>query len=395
MGEQAGIMSGFPPAPEHQVTLANWRTAPYNRWAFSHVSEVVPTAMVWTGDDARETRTGTTREIGDITFRWNDSELTVDRMLELGQADGIVVLRDGEPVVDRYFEHHGRRMPHILFSVTKSVTGLLAGILVERGQLDPEKAVTHYIPEAAGSGFGDATVRHVLDMTVALGFDEDYEASDGDMVRYRDATGWTANRSANDMGMREFLLTLPQDGDHGKVFKYCSPCTDLLGWLLERASDTVYADLLSEALWAPMGAAHDAYVCVDPYGAARAAGGLCTTTRDLARLGQMVLEGGRANGHQVVPDGWVRDIIEEGDREAWAAGNFAEDMPNAFYRSKWYKHGADIHAVSGLGIYGQSLYIHRPTGIVIAKHASQTAPLDFDLDGMQMAAFAAIASELG
>lgn len=395
MEEQAGIMSGFPPAPEQQVTLANWRLAPYNRWAFSHVCEVVPAAMVWSDGEARETWSGATRDLGDITFAWNGGKLTVNQMLERSRADGVVVLHGGELVYEGYFDHHHSRLPHILFSVTKSVTGLLAGVLVERGQLDPDKHVTHYIREAAGSGFGDATVRQVLDMTVALGFDEDYEASDGDMVRYRDATGWTANRSSGDMGMREFLLTLPQDGDHGKVFKYCSPCTDLLGWVLERATGTAYADLLSETIWAPMGAVNDAYVCVDPFGAARAAGGLCTTTRDLARVGQMVLQGGEANGRQVVPGWWIRDIIEEGDRDAWAAGNFAEDMPNAFYRSKWYKHGADIDAVSGLGIYGQSLYIHRPSGTVIAKHSSQTTPLDFDLDGMQMAAFAAIASELG
>ena len=148
------------------------------------------------------------------------------------------------------------------------------------------------------------------------------------MARYREATGWSPG-GGNAMGLRRFLATLPKDGEHGEVFQYCSPNTDLLGWILERASDQPFAQLLSEALWVPMGAERSAYIGVDGFGAARAAGGLCTTTRDLARIGQLLLDEGQAFGYQVVPAGWISDIYQGGDRAAWAGGSFAGDMPDA------------------------------------------------------------------
>ncbi len=387
-------MEGFPPPENAQVTLANWRNAPFNRWAFCHVSQIVPVAMVWRGDASGTDWPVAAQDISEITFSHAGETVSVAQMLQRTTTDGLVVLNRGRVVHESYSGSLRAHVPHILFSVTKSVVGLVAGIVVERGQLDPETAVSHYLPETAGSGYGDATVRHVLDMTVGVAFDEDYEATQGDMVRYREATGWNVGGDGNSVGLRRYLCTLPPDGEHGRAFKYCSPNTDLLGWILERATGKPVAELLSEALWAPLGAQNDAYIGVDDYGAARTAGGLCVTTRDLARIGQMVLEDGRVDGRQVVPSAWIKDIFEAGDRDAWDAGNFADDMPDTWYRSKWYKHGAVAHAVSGLGIFGQSLFVHPASQTVIAKHSSLPTPLDFECETLQMACFDAIAAQL-
>ena len=81
--------------------------------------------------------------------------------------------------------------------------------------------------------------------------------------------------------LRDFLLTLQKDGEHGEVFHYVSPNTDLLGWLIERVTGVAYAEVLSRELWQPMGAWHDAYINVDRLCAPRSAGGLCMTLRDL------------------------------------------------------------------------------------------------------------------
>jgi CubicO group peptidase (beta-lactamase class C family) len=272
---------------------------------------------------------------------------------------------------------------------------MLAGVLVGRGLLDPDRPIVDYLPEVQGSGYADATVRHLLDMTVGLAFDEDYEASQGDVVRYRQATGWNASGSGEPIGLHRFLVTLGKQGEHGQVFKYLSPNADLLGWILERVSGQRLAAFLSEALWAPMGAEHNAYIHVDGYGAGRMAGGLCTTTRDLARLGQLMLDGGRVGDKEVIPEGWVRDIIGGGDRNAWKGGTFEQAIPDAWYRSQWYKHGEDAAAIRGFGIYGQSVYVHRPSQMVFAKQSSRPIPLDFELDAMEMRAFEAIASTLG
>ena len=382
MTDKSQTMAGFPPAPEHQVTLANWRDPPLNRWAFRNVSQIVPSAMVWRGAQGSELPANG-RDLGDVTFSFNGETLSVQDMLERSLADGFVVVHDGRIVQESYLGGLKPHVPHILFSVTKSIVGLLAGILVGRGDLDPDAQLTTYIRELETSGYADATVRHLLDMTASVDFDEDYLATEGDMVRYREASGWNPGGAGDTGGLRLFLPTLSGANGHGKVFQYCSPNTDLLGWVLERAADQPFPELLSEALWAPMGAENNAYIGVDGLGAPRAAGGLCATTRDLARIGQLLLDDGRAMGNQVVPADWIRDIFENGDREAWKGGSFAEDMPDAWYRSKWYKHGEDAFAVSGLGIYGQSVFIHPASRTVIAKHASQITPLDFDIETMQ------------
>ena len=394
MDDATGVMNGFPPPPEAQVTLANWREPPHNRWAFRHVSQIVPCAMVWRGPRAGDAWPRDEADVPGIRFSWQGEDLTVADMLDRTTADGFVVLHRGRLVHESYDAGLEPHMPHILFSVTKSVVGLLAGILVGRGQLDPDRPIADYLPEVAGSGFDGATVRNLLDMTVGLGFQEDYEAVTGDMVRYREATGWSAANAHEAMGMRRFLASLPPAGDHGRVFKYCSPNTDLMGWLLERAADRPFAALLSEALWGPMGAAHDAYVAVDGFGAPRSSGGLCATTRDLARIGQLVLDGGRAGDAQVVPADWIDDLYTGGDRDAWKGGSFEDGLPDTWYRSYWYKQGADVRAINASGIYGQALYVHPESRTVIAKHGSQPKPLDFALEALQIAAFDAIAGAL-
>ena len=104
---------------------------------------------------------------------------------------------------------------------------------------------------------------------------------------------------------------------------------------------------------------------------------------------------GEAGGRTVVPADWIRDIVEGGDPETWTGGSFDRDMPDTWYRSKWYKHGADVHALGGFGIYGQAIYVHPVSRTVIAKCSSQPRALDWGLEAMQRAAFLAIASELG
>jgi CubicO group peptidase (beta-lactamase class C family) len=305
------------------------------------------------------------------------------------------VLQGGSCVVERY--DHGLRpeMPHIIFSVSKSVTGTLAGIIVGDGRLDPDAPVTRYIPEVAGSAYGDCLVRHVLDMTVSTSFVEDYLDPSGDFARYRVATGWNPV-TGEPADLRSFLTTLGRGAEpHGAMFHYVSPNSDLLGWILERATGTPYAVLLSEELWQPMGASDDAYITVDRLGAPRTAGGLCVTLRDLARVGELMRRRGAAAGRQLVPESWIDDILTNGDEAAWRRGRAAGSiLPGGRYRSQWYSVGDDHGAFCAIGIHGQWIYVDPATGIVIAKLSSQPLPVDEAMEELQLAGFAAIARGL-
>ncbi|MFO1083001.1 MAG: serine hydrolase [Reyranellaceae bacterium] len=380
---RASLMSGFPPPAEGQVTLANWRTAPFNRWAFHHVREIVPSADI-AHDPARVRPL--TRGGGLEALRIGLPEgasAGLDDFLAATGTDGIVILHRGAIVLERYANGMNERSPHILMSVTKSLLGLLAAVLSAQGVLEIGRLAVDYVPELGETAWAGATVGQLLDMRTAVAFDEDYLATSGPIVEYRKATGWNPlepGERASDL--RSFFSTLTQsNGPHGGKFSYVSPNTDLLGWIIERAAGRRYSDLMSELVWQPMGAAEPAYITVDRLGAPRCAGGMCTTTRDLARVGQLVVEVGARGTRQVVPAAWIEDITRNGDAEAWNAGSFVPYFPGAamHYRDKWYVERGEAPLLFGLGIHGQNLFVDRKREIVIAKHSSQAAPLDAGL----------------
>jgi len=365
------------------VTLANWRRLPWSRWAFHHVAELVPVAMI----PADLTRSKPL-PLGSAT----PDGLDLDALLQETDTDGFLILHDGKIVFERYANGLTATIPHIVFSVSKSITAILAGILVARGQLNPDALVRHYVPEVAHAAYGDCTVRHVLDMTVNIAFEEDYLDPDGAFARYREAMGWNPVADpASAPDLHDFLATLPHgDGRHGARFHYVSPNADLLGWIIERASGVRYAALLSAAIWKPMGAEADASVTIDKSGAARSAGGICMTLRDLGRFGEMLRGHGRVGDTQIVPQPWIDDIRENGDVEAWARGDLMTLLPQGRYRSQWYLTGNDHGAYCAIGIHGQWLYIDPKASLVIAKLSSQALPVDDPMDHRLLRAFEAL-----
>jgi CubicO group peptidase (beta-lactamase class C family) len=361
-------MNQFPPPPGTQVTLSNWRMAPFSRWAFHHVREIVPSADI-PHDPA-----------GVMPLPEAPRKLELGDFLEATDTDAFVVLHRGRLAFEHYANGMNAETPHILMSVTKSMLGLLAGVLAARGLLDPERRVVEILPELAGTGYKGASIRHLLDMRTGIAFDEDYLATSGPIVEYRKSTGWNPLQPGDaPTDLRSFFQELKHaEGPHGGRFHYVSPNSDLLGWAIERATGRRYADLMSELLWKPMGAERSAYITVDRLGAPRCAGGMCVTARDLARVGQLIVNGGRRGKSEVLPAAWIDDIVNNGDAAAWAAGSFVEYFPGLplRYRSKWYVLDGKSPLLFGWGIHGQHLFVDRARQVVIAKLSSQALPVD-------------------
>ena len=382
-------MRGFPPAPQEQVTLANWRTPPFNKWAFHHVREILPTAEI--ASDPADVMALPSEPI-------DSAELGIDEFLRATDTDGLVILRRGKKVFEHYANGMTADTPHILMSVTKSMLGLLAGVLAARGMLNVDRLVTDILPELKETAYRGATVRNLLDMRAGIAFDEDYLATSGPIAVYRKATGWNPlqpGEAASDL--RAFYRELrDSDGPHGGRFKYVSPNTDLLGWVIERATGRRYAELMSELLWKPLGARRSAYITVDRLGAPRCAGGMCATVEDLARAGQLMLDAGRRGGAEVLPASWIEDIARNGDPAAWAAGSFVGYFPGLpmSYRSKWYVLKEDAPLLFGWGIHGQHLFVDRRSEIVIAKASSQALPIDAGRIALTLKALAQIRERL-
>ena len=288
----------------------------------------------------------------------------------------------------------GPQDPHIVFSVSKSMLGLLVGILAEQGLIDVDAPCETYIAELAGTAFAGTTVRDLLDMRSGVAFIEDYLATEGPIIEYRKATGWNPLAPGEtQLGLREFLTTLTaRSGPDGGPFDYKSPCSDLLGWIVERAAGTRFSDLFARHVWSRIGAESPCYVNVDPFGAPRTAGGMCCTARDLARIGDMVAR----DGAGIVPAGWIEDIANAGDPDAWDAGSFAQDFPGEamHYRSKWYVLRDRGPILMCLGIHGQNLLVDGGSELVLARVSSAAAPLDLTGDLLTIRLFEAIRAGL-
>ena len=375
------MMQGFPPAPGALVTLANWRTAPFNRWAFQHVRELVPTAEIRHNPVRAISAASAPQDLSGLSFPDRQGRTwALGDFLDTTNTDGLIVMQNGKIIHESYANGMTAGTPHFLASVSKSVLGLLAGILVEQRVLDPDCLVTDIVPELADTAYRNASLRHLLDMRAGIAFEEDYLATEGAIIEYRKATNWNPLEPGDTPSdLRSFFVCLREsDGTHGRAFHYVSPNTDLLGWVLERAAGARYADLISELIWQPMGASCPAYITVDRLGAARAAGGLCATARDLALVGQLLVDDGARGSTPVIPADWIADITGAGDQAAWQNGVFAPYFPgiDMHYRSKWYVRRGVSATLFGLGVHGQNLFVNREDRLVVAKFSSQAQPLD-------------------
>lgn len=389
------FMGGFMGSALQTATLENWREHPFSVWGFTHVDSLIPVAPIPTAPPPAPLRHGKALDLARLAIVWAGGRRSAEAALEETHTDGFLVLKDGEVVAERLINQTATDR-HIVFSVSKSITAVLAGILVQQGKLDPEAPVMRYVPEVAGSAYADATVRHVLDMAVSVRFVEDYLDPLGDVARYRAAMGWNppgAIESAD--GINAFVTSLPKaEHPHGRRFHYVSPNTDLLGQIIERAGGESFASLLSRLVWQPMHMAQDAYVTVDRHGAPRTAGGICVSLGDLARFGEMMRNKGRFNGQRIVPEEWINDILLKGDATQWSRGEMVNLFPDGRYRSKWYVPDPSSSVLCAIGIHGQWIYIDYDAGMVAVKQSSQPIPADEALDNLTYAMFQAIADEL-
>ena len=161
--------------------------------------------------------------------------------------------------------------------------------------------------------------------------------------------------SQNPRGWPNFCYPSRAQATHGQVFRYLSPNSDLLGIIVERATNHRFADLVSARIWQPLGCAHNAYITVDHKGAARSAGGLCVHPFDLALLGSAIGQAAAGEDHPVIPRKWINDTLSNGNLDAWQSGDFANFLPNGNYRNQWYLNDSGSPAIPAIGIHGQWL----------------------------------------
>ncbi|MBA4033476.1 MAG: 6-aminohexanoate hydrolase [Bradyrhizobium sp.] len=396
--ETLGWMQGFPPPPDKLITFHNgsFRSFPELRWAWSNIRQLVPTVNVWRGAGPASVLPREEHDIGaSASVTMDGRPMTFERMLGETYADGIAVLHRGKLIYERYFGALKPHKPHIAMSVTKSFTGTLAGILVAEGRIDPQAPVTDYVPELKTSAFGDARVHEAMDMTTGLEYTEVYTDKNSGVFGLRRANGMAPIEPGYEgaTNIFDFLCTQKKQGEHGKAFAYKTVNSDVLAWIIRRASGMTLSDLLSERIWIPMGAEEDAHYHVDRIGTESGGGGLSTTLRDLARFGETIRNHGRFNGRQIVPPSVVEDVARGGDPAKFRPAGYTT-LPGASYRNQWWITHNAHGAYMARGVHGQGIYIDPKAEMVIARYASHPAAGNAANDPVTLPAYMALAKDL-
>ncbi|PHQ24020.1 6-aminohexanoate hydrolase [Marinobacter guineae] len=393
-------MTGFPPPPDKLITQpqSNYFSFPKLRWTVCHIRELLPTTQVSRGIGAPNALPyATDTGIDKITFTpmGSDTPMTWQESLAANYTDGLLILHNGRIVYEHYNGCLNETGKHAAMSMTKSLTGLLAEILVAEGELDGQAKVASIIPELANSAFGSATVRQVMDMTTALDYSENYADPNADIWQYSAAASplpKPADYSGPD-GYFEYLQTVEQNGEHGVAFGYRTINSDALGWIISRVSGQNVAHLLSERLWQPTGTEQDAYMTVDSKGTPFAGGGLSAGLRDLGRVGLVMLDKGHFNGRQLFSEAVADTIQAGGDKEAFAKAGYTT-LPGGSYRSMWWNFHNSHGAYAARGVHGQTIYIDPTANMVLVRFASYPTASNSQIDPTSLPAYQAVAEYL-
>ena len=398
--KELGWMQGFPPQPEKLIMhpQSNFFSFPRLRWTVCHIRELLPTKQVSRGVSSPVPLEYSLDDgIDSVKFKplGNNKLMTWAQSLSSNYTDGILVMHKGKIVYEKYLGCLDETAKHAAMSMTKSLTGLLAEILVAEGKLDDKAKVSSIIPELDNSAFGSATVRQVMDMTTALDYSEDYSNPKADI--------WIYSAAANPLpkpkgykgpdGYFEYLQTVKKNGIHGKSFGYKTINTDALGWIISRSTGMELTELISELIWKKMGAEQDAYITVDGKGTPFAGGGLSAGLRDLGRVGQLMLNKGVINGKRLFPESVVTSIQKGGNIQAFAKAGY-KALAGGSYRSMWWvlhnKHGA----YAARGGHGQTIYIDPTAQMVIVRFASFPVAKNAYIDPTSLPAYQAVAEYL-
>ncbi|MFD3662512.1 serine hydrolase domain-containing protein [Streptomyces sp. NPDC058659] len=351
-------------------------------WARRHTisgRELVPSRRVWRGSgSAAPLPTAPAGALDGLAFTGpRGQSRTLAELLAEAETDALLVMHRGHVVHEQYLHGYEPHVPHFNASAAKSYLGLVAAVLAHEGQLDRGARVDTYVPELAGTAFGEAQVDQLLHMGTQMSYagrpyDKALEAQRYFAVLAPQLRPYGYTGPAT---IREHLATARATGEPGTGFRYENGNVEALAEVLRRVTGTTTSALLSEMIWSRIGAEEDAYYLLDAEGSEAACGGFSATARDLARLGELIRCGGAIGDRQIVPEA-VASTIVSGVPDGYPRHvRFPAAPPDApatlSYHDFWWIPNDPYGSFMASGIHGQRLFISPALDLVIVHYASQ------------------------
>ncbi len=282
----------------------------------------------------------------------------LDAYMASQRSAAIVVLQGGKLRIERYgldFDKDGRWTS---FSVAKSFTSTLVGAALRDGFIKSmDDKVSDYIPDMKGSAYDDVSVRQLLTMTSGVRWNEDYGDPKSDVAQFNNH-----KPEAGVDALVSYMRKLPREAPAGTRWHYSTGETNLVGILVNQATKKPLADYLYEKVWNPAGMEQQATWLLSKTGNEISGCCLQAATRDFARFGQFILDGAKAGGQSIVPDGWLAEAT---------SGQASTGQPGRAYGYQWWTY--DTGAFAARGIFGQGIFIDPKRQLVIASNANWSA----------------------
>ncbi|MDV9195589.1 serine hydrolase domain-containing protein [Streptomyces sp. Wh19] len=339
--------------------------------------ELLPSRRVWRGPGpARELPTDAAG-LDRLTITTPDGRgLPLQDLFESARTDAFLVMHRGTVVHESHLHGLQPHDAHFNASAAKSYIGLVAAVLAHQGVLDRTARASSYIPELAGTAFGDSTVDHLLHMGTQVSyagrpFDKPVEAQRYFAVV---APALRPYGYSGPTGIREHLATARATAAPGTEFRYENGNVEALAEILRRITGTTTSALLSDLIWSRLGADEDAYYVLDGEGVEAACGGFSATARDIARLGEMIRLGGAVGDRQIVPAAVTAAIPDapKGYAERVRFPAAPPDTPATLsYHDFWWILNDPYGSFMASGIHGQRLFVSPGLETVIVHYGSQ------------------------
>ncbi len=290
------------------------------------------------------------KEINGISF---------DKYLEDNKTVAFIIIRNDTIQYEKYFKAYDKEGIVPSFSMAKSVTSILVGCAIDEGLIQSvDEPITNYIPELAISGFGKVTIKHLLQMTSGIKFNESYANPFGDAASFYYG-----------LNLRKKIGRMKLKSEPGKEFEYVSGNTQLLGLVLERSlKGKTITSYLQEKLWTPLGMEYDASWSID-----RKKDGLektfcCLNARaiDFAKIGRLFKNKGNWNGKQIVSEKWVEESTQLD----------TTDGSVDFYQYQWWLPTPNEDFMAE-GILGQFVYVNPSKDLIIVRLGKNEGKADW------------------
>lgn len=327
---------------------------------FRNIDRLFPTRRVSRGETVLPLPLGNQPLVG-FEYTANGKTCDLYDVVSLNRVSGLLIIRNGEILFEKYFLGNDQNTRWMSMSVVKTMTATLIGAAIQDGYIASiDDPIVKYLPRFKGTAYDGVTVKHLLQMTSGVGWNETYTDPDSDRRHMLEA-----QIGQQPGAILDLMAALPRVSEPGTRWNYSTGETHVAGALVGAATGKPVADYLSEKIWSKLGMEADAYWWLEsPDGLEVGGSGLSARLRDYARFGMFLLNDGIIDGERVLPEGWVK--------AASTPKKVSGEQVDYGYML-WPLHG---NSYAAIGIFGQFVFVDPDKNLVVAMWSAQPKPLD-------------------